>query len=282
MTFKRDKELLEEELANGPRAERPRSLATHYLSEACDALHQAGDPEFLYRNFRPDKIQPKPFGWEWMRRWAREERFTQTVNCVLFCAFAAEAYVNEFLASFAASNSEFKRLDHKYGTPDKYLKGVEDVFGEPLFRETGDPDDVIPTLRKLFSLRNDLAHPKPGLGPAGLSGESDPELDARLALPELANFLIIVAGAGDSLTMRAYGFEYFDLHTRSIWRARKVVREFAERCAEIPAPDAAAEPRLQFAISDYLMQQPPAPDHPDASWTRLRKAREAREAHEES
>lgn len=276
MTFQRDIDLIEDEIANGPRLERPRSISTHYLTEACNALHQAGDPDYLFRKFRPDRI-PKPLGWHWMERWAREERFTQSVNCVIFSAFAAEAFINEFLAAHATSNSQLKRLD-RLGVVDKYLKGATEVY-EPLFR---DGDEAMPVLRKLFRLRNELAHPKPGIGPPGLTGEPDPDLDARLALPELAEFVVMTAGVGDMLTFRAYGYESFDLWARTIWRGREIVRSFAKRCAPLPEPDAPAEPSIWALLDEHFAKQTPLPDHPDATWTRIRKAREAREAEDRS
>lgn len=96
----RDAERIEEEIAGAVRGLRPRSLASDYLRQAADALDAAGDPGHLYREWR-GSVPPRPFGFEMMRRWARAERFERARTSVLFCALAAEAYVNEFLAAFA-------------------------------------------------------------------------------------------------------------------------------------------------------------------------------------
>lgn len=100
-----------------------------------------------------------PFGFEMMRRRARAERFERARTSVLFCALAAEAYVNEFIAAFALSKTRLKELD-RVSMVRKYTHGTSEVYRATLFR---DGDEAMPVLRRLFALRHVLVHPKPGL-----------------------------------------------------------------------------------------------------------------------
>jgi hypothetical protein len=219
-------------------------------------------------------MPPKPFGWAVMRQWAREERFRQARTCVLFCALAAEAYVNEFLAAFDLSNNRLKKLD-RLPTIRKYTEGTAEAYGATLFR---DGDEATPTLRKLFTMRHELVHPKPGLGSPGILAPDDPDLEARFGLMELAEYVVMVAGAADVLTWRAYGYGVTDGPGTALWRGRDAVRNFAARRAELPGPDEPDEPSLWSIVGEHLDGLPALPDHPDATWTRMREARRRRRA----
>jgi hypothetical protein len=105
--------------------------------------------------------------------WARSERFERARTSVLFCALAAEAYVNEFLAAFALSKTRLKELDW-VSTVRKYTHGTSEAYGETLFR---DGDEATPVLRKPFELRHLLVHPKSGFGQPALLEPEDPALD---------------------------------------------------------------------------------------------------------
>lgn len=273
MTYYRDVERVEEEIAGVERPQRPRGLASEYLRQAAEAFHAAGDPEQLYAQWRPDNVRSKPFGWDFMRSWAREDRLRYARNCVLFSAFATEAFVNEFLAAFELSNRRLKELDRK-PTMEKLLAGTAEAYGEAFFHDGREP---VPVLRSLFDLRNRLVHPKPGFGPTGLLGSDDPEHEEPFAMTELAEYVVMVGGVGDVLTWRAYGYERFDVVGRQLWMARPAVREYATRRLEVPDPDEPAEPTIWQIVGDHLDKMQPMPDHPDATWTQVRKARDARE-----
>lgn len=274
MTFSRDIERVEEEIAGAERPIRPRGLASEYLRQAAEAFHAAGDPGHLYAQWRPDKVGPERFGWDFMRRWAQAERLKFARNCVLFSAFSAEAFINEFLAAFDLSNTRLKELDRR-PTIEKLLVGTAEAYGQACFR---DDDELTVVLRKLFDLRNMLVHPKPGFGPPpSLLDSNDAQVDERFAMSELADFVVMVGGVGDALTFRAYGYEKFDIVGRTLWRARSAVNEYAERRSDLPDPDEPAESTIWNIVGEHLDQMQPMPDHPDATWTRVRKAREARE-----
>jgi hypothetical protein len=158
----------------------------------------------------------------------------------------------------------------RYPTVRKYPEGTAEAYGASLFKES---NEVIPTLRKLFMLRHDLVHPKPGFGSPGLAAPDDPDLTARFCLTELAEYLVIVGGSADLLTWRAYGYGTPDVPGPMLWRARSAIREFATRRAELPAFNEPDEQSLWKILGAHLDGLQPLPDHPDATWTRVREAR---------
>jgi hypothetical protein len=269
----RDAERIEEEIAGAVRGLRPRSLASDYLRQAADALDAAGDPSHLYRKWR-GSMPPRPLGFGMMRRWARAERFECARTSVLFCALAAEAYVNEFLAAFALSKTRLKELDG-VSTVRKYTHGTREAYGATLFR---DGDEATPVLRRLFALRHLLVHPKPGFGQPALLDPEDPALEERFALPELAEYVVIVGGCSDLMAWRAYGYGMPDVPGTMLWHARDAVRQFAAERRALPEPDAEPRQSLWELVHAQFDALRPLPDHPDTSWTRIREARMTRDA----
>jgi len=249
---KRDAQRIEEDIDGAERIMRPRTLASDYLHQSAEAMHAAGDPAHLYRQWR-SKMPPTPFGRDFMQRWARDERHRQARTCVLFAAFAAEAFVNEFLAAFELSASRLKEIDH-HPTMWKYTYGTAEAYGESLCKAA---DEAMPTLEKLVELRNSLAHPKPGFGFPGFFESDDPQFEAYFAMPELAEYLVMVGGAADVLVWRAYGYGQADPPATNLWRARTVVRDFARRRSQLPKPDEPDEAPIWNQIGDYLDAQPP-------------------------
>lgn len=104
----------------------------------------------------------------------------------------------------------------------------------------------------------------------------EPEFELLFDLPTVANYIVMVGGAADVLVPRAYGFESFEVVSRVAWLGRSVIRDFAARLKDLPDWDATAERALFRQAGDHVMRLRPPPDHPDASWTRLRQAREQR------
>lgn len=270
MRVSRDAERIQEEIAGEVRGLRPRSLASDYLRQAADALDAAGDPGHLYRKWR-GSMPLRPFGFEMMRRWARLERFGRARTSVLFCALAADSYVNEFLAAFALSKTRLKEFD-RVSTVRKYTHGTSEAYGETLFREG---DETTAVLRRLFELRHLLVHPKPGFGQPALLEPEDPALEERFALPELAEYVVIVGGCADLMAWRAYGYGTPDVPGTMLWRARDAVRKFAAERRALPEPDAELGPSLWEFVHAQFDALQRLPDHPDTSWTRIREARMA-------
>lgn len=122
---------------------------------------------------RPD-VPKEGFGWAVMQRMAAAERFAQARTSALFSALAAEAYINEYLAAVAPSKRKLKEADSA-STVKKYTAIAAEFAGEPLF---SDGDLVVKTLTKLFKLRHQLVHPKPGLGQGPVLDSDDSELEA--------------------------------------------------------------------------------------------------------
>lgn len=274
MTFERDRERLEEEIAGVERPPRPETLSSDYLMQAVEGLDDAGNPAVLFGHYRRFPDQATDENAARMQVTAKRLRLKAARTAVLFASFAAEAYVNEFLRAHLDQGEDFRAIE-RMSTLDKYFVGTRLVYGERIFFRDR---EGAKELRDLFELRNRLAHPKPGFGVAGIHGAASDEFASLFALPRVTEFIIAVSGYGDVLTRRAYGFDQPDLPAAIIWRGRPVLRDWALRHDEIPAWNAPVERELFRQAGDYVMSMPPLPDHPDASWTRLREAREAREA----
>lgn len=162
--FEQDTVRIEEERAGVARPA-PRSLASSHLLEALNALDDACSPEALYRPRRtwPLNRDDSPAAWRTLADIA-QRNFCCTAT--LYTAFAAEAYVNDFLDIHLkpkVSASKFKEIDRRWSTRRKYLEAVPLAYA-PLFSDRDD-DDVIPYLTSLFSVRNNLVHARPGTGP---------------------------------------------------------------------------------------------------------------------
>jgi hypothetical protein len=205
-----------------------------------------------------------------MRAAALHARIRAARTTVLFVALAAESYVNEFLSVHGA----LPKWDRK-PTHQKFLKGTHEAYGAQLFFVDREGyQDIV----DLFKLRNRLVHPKPGFGVSGLLGQPDADFEQLFAIPKVAEYIVAVGGSADLLMPRAYGFESIDVASTAVWRGRSVIREYAQRYAELPAWDAPAERPLFRQAGDYVMALPVPPDAPGTSWTRLREARQKRES----
>jgi hypothetical protein len=110
-------------------------------------------------------------------------------NCILFSALAAEAYVNAFLDS-RVTGSDLDALD-RLPTVEKYVIGVTYAESGVVFDKGAEP---IQTLKRLFSTRDALVHPKPGR-----KAVVTPEVAAKflVAAATAAQRLIKRAGAGE-------------------------------------------------------------------------------------
>jgi hypothetical protein len=266
----RDAERLEEEIAGVERPERGLRLSGEYLLQALDGVHAAGDPAHLFAHWRRFPPKDPVARATQMQAAARQARVRAARTAVLFAALAAESYVNEFLSVHGVLEKWDREPTHR-----KYLKGTHDAYGAQLFFADR---EAYPEIVELLKLRDRLVHPKPGFGVATELGEPDVKFEALFALPRVAEYVVMVGGGADLLMPRAYGFDSFDVAGTVVWRGRSVIREYAKRHSKLPAWDAPAERPLFRQAGDHVMAMDPLPDAPDASWTRLRKAREARES----
>lgn len=115
-------------------------------------------------------------------------------NSSLFSAFAAEAYVNEFLRK-RLPRSDFNTID-RLPTVEKYLVGVALAGHKELFQRSSEPAQ---TLKLLFDTRNALAHPRPGR--RGALTKISPESAAKflVASAQGASQLATVDGRDDHM-----------------------------------------------------------------------------------
>ncbi|MCW2952022.1 MAG: hypothetical protein JWQ48_1192 [Conexibacter sp.] len=235
------------EAAGAERPERPRNFSTGYLTQALDALHALGDSRTLYASLAPVSEDPR------LRApvvlIARDRRRVHAQNVILFAAFSAEAYINEFLAVHLRGK-DLKAVE-RMSTVNKYAVGTRIAYGENLFPRDR---ESMPIIEELFAVRNKLVHPKPGFGPPGFAS-TDPEFDSLFASKRLAEYVIMVAGGAVILVRRAYGFDRVDVPANPIWFGRDVLRDYASRHVGLPSPEARAEPRLLLQLSAWMRGQ---------------------------
>ncbi len=228
------------------RDERPASLSGAYLLQALESLHAAGDPDALYGPTRLDEDVAE--GRSFFIVQARQNRVQSCWTAVIFAALAAEAYVNEFLASKLDAKKDRDGLD-RLSTVDKYVLGTRVAYPEEtLFRRD---DEVIPTLAELFGLRNKLVHPKPGFAPSKLLAPPG-EFEGLVEPPKVAHYIVMVAGAAVLLMRRAYPDRPLDVPADMIWFGRTVILEYGKRATKLPALGAASPAPLFKQAVDRL------------------------------
>jgi hypothetical protein len=218
-------------------ADRPRTLSAAYLEQAVDALHQAGDPAVLFRGNRERAESETAEAFQFLN--AHSTHVTQCRNAVLFTALAAESYVNEFVA-FYLKGEDYKAVDRMTPVVNRYVLGTKLACSEQIFTRGKEP---IPTIARLFKLRNKLVHPKPGFGPAALS-EPSGEFEEHFPTPKVAEFIVMVAAAAVILLKRAYGPESLDPYADVIWLGRDAILGYGRRATNVPKYDAESEPPL--------------------------------------
>ena len=156
------------------------------------------------------------------------------MTATLFTAFAAEAFVNNFLdvhdLKSQISATKFNKLD-RGSTVRKYVEGVALAY-EPLF---GPNDEVIPVISELFRVRNNLVHARPGIGPP-IAYMPDPTWRSMYPPTKLAEWLVAVAGAAELMEVRCYGFDYHSFPGAFIWHGRDIVTDLATRSEPLPDP----------------------------------------------
>jgi len=117
-------------------------LAGMYLFDALQAVRNAGSADTLHD--ADIRKNPLAHELEWVQRLAGYRRLGYSRTALLLAAFAAEAYINEFLSARMARR-EFDAID-RLGTPDKYALGPELVLGRRLLARGENPLQSISTL----------------------------------------------------------------------------------------------------------------------------------------
>lgn len=124
-----------------------------YLRDASRALRDCGSAPALYAGWRAEDRGGAVAGYAYRDAPQRRIEFSRT--SILFASFAAEAFVNEFLAKRLGGNytSEMERMR----TIDKYVQLVPTVSPSITIVRGRQPGQG---LARLFRVRNYLVHPK--------------------------------------------------------------------------------------------------------------------------
>lgn len=228
----KDLQRIEEEQAGTARPA-PATLASSHLAQALDAFDDACSPEAV---FTPRKIWPlqPPDSVGGRRTLSEIIQRNFCLTATLFTAFAAEAFVNDFLAVHDLKSrigaTKFKKLDWG-STVQKYVEGVALAY-EPLF---GSQDEVVPTITELFGVRNRLVHARPGIGPP-IAYLPDPTWRGTYPPTKVAAWLVAVAGAAELMEVRCYGFDYHSFPAAFTWYGRNIVTDLATHSEPFPDP----------------------------------------------
>lgn len=133
-------------------------MAGTHLEDALQALRDTGSADALYdhslRAMEPDDL-------EWpdvsaARDEAQGWRVTHSRRALLFAAFSAEAYVNDFL--FEHWHGKDRNALEGLSTVDKYALLSRFAGRDPVLERGRDP---LQRIKWLFDRRNELVHAKP-------------------------------------------------------------------------------------------------------------------------
>jgi hypothetical protein len=185
-----------------------------YLREAARALRDCGSASALYEGWRGDDGRAEHEGMAYLRAPERQTEFART--SILFSAFAAEAYVNEFLDQ--QLGERFADIERDM-TINKYVTHVPRCGAGLRFTKGERPGQG---LALLFKARNALVHPKKGV-------EVKPAITVRLA----ADSIVAVAQAARELTAAA---GEVDVHALAISKQAQMFERWATAC-EAGLPD---------------------------------------------
>jgi hypothetical protein len=149
---------------------------------------------------------------------------------MLFVAFAAEAYINEFIAAYFTGND--RNAIDRMPPAEKYTLAPRLALGKALFPRGVEP---VQTIARLFKQRDLLVHPKPGRGlPEPDRWVADPVYNPAQAVIYLAH----VASATKVLVRHTKAGDKVDLYAELILRGMKVFTDHASVATrQLPAPD---------------------------------------------
>jgi hypothetical protein len=236
---------------------RPGTLAGDYLGEALEALELAGNARGIYPGWALDSLPDHLKGeqLDQARGAAAEERVKLSRRAILYSAFAAEAFINEFMAMYFEGR-DLETLD-RLPTLDKYILAPRFAVGLDLFRRGGEPTQ---TLQQLFRQRDALVHPKPGKAlPLPKTTRADPVFNPHTA----ATFLVRTAEAADALLEHARIGDRFNLLVSGIATAGPSLVEFGSRATE-----KLVDPDKPYEYATLELRQDRLPDFADAKSAR--------------
>lgn len=135
------------------------SMAGTHLEDALRALRDTGSSDALY-DHKLRSIEPKEIDWREVgvaRDIAESWRITYSRRALLFAAFSAEAYANDFLFEEWSGGKDRKALQ-ALSTVDKYALLPGFAGRESVLDRGRDP---LQRIKWLFDRRNELVHAKP-------------------------------------------------------------------------------------------------------------------------
>jgi hypothetical protein len=200
-----------------------------YLRDAARALRDCGSAPALYAGWRGENGRGSNAGFAYLNAPTRRTEFART--SVLFSSFAAEAYVNAFLAE--SMGDGFAQIE-RAPTIEKYVTHVKSTRATVEFTKGRQPGQG---LVLLFKARNMLVHPKKNV-------PLKPEITPKLA----ADSIVAVARAAWTLTA-AVGNT--DMHALAVAKQASLFRRWADVCSTgVPdIDDAPAEDLFVLALN---------------------------------
>ena len=135
------------------------TMAGTHLVDALRALRDTGSAEALY-DHRLRSLHPKELDWPDVsvaRDEAESRRVTHSRRALLFAAFSAEAYANDFLFEDWTGGKDREALQ-ALSTVDKYALLASFAGRETALDRGRDP---LQRIRWLFDRRNELVHARP-------------------------------------------------------------------------------------------------------------------------
>ncbi|MGN6187368.1 MAG: hypothetical protein ACTHOE_00585 [Conexibacter sp.] len=172
---------------------------------------------------------------------AARRRVRYSRAAILFAAFAAEAYINEFISAYAKGRDR-DALDRLQPIA-KYTLAPRLALARPLFRRDAEP---LRTIADLFKQRDVLVHPKPGRGIT----EPSPWLADPLYNPLQATmYVVCVAAAARVLVLHIKTGDRIDMYAELIFRGAAYLSEYAETSSrQLAGPDSPPAPDLLTEI----------------------------------
>jgi hypothetical protein len=230
------------EVASNTESAQPRSLGAEYLQQALEAIRASGSSEALYdHSYRSASPEARTEIWRAIAgRDAARRRVRSSRAATLFAAFAAEAYINEFISAHIRGR-DYEAVDRLQPIA-KYTVVPRLALGRALFRRDAEP---LPTIADLFRRRDVLVHPKPG---RGLVEPSPWQADSIYNPLQATVYVISVAAAARVLVAHTKTGDRIDLYAELIVRGSKFVGDYAATASQSladvdrpPAPDLLVE-----------------------------------------
>lgn len=211
---------------------RPRTLAGTYLAQAVSALRDSGSSDALYDDaFREAAAELRSKAWVLVAMSnALETRAGHSRSAILFAAFAAEAYVNEFVTKHF-SGRDYETID-RLPPVEKYALAPRLALGREVFSRSQEP---LQTLRELFRERDVLVHPKPEKGVTDRPAwphRGEPPADPVYNPTNACRFIVAVADSAKTLVEEGGLGEGFDMHAHLVLTARDKLENFAAEVTE--------------------------------------------------